>query len=190
MKKKKVNLFIKVSVKIFINCTQKILKRRSLIKNLNLIILLWIFVYKDDKMNYQLRIVVYKKKSIYDDAIITLQSYCNYKEVYKNKQIQCESIAKNCESVPQSKFQIISLRKKGFNAYLVSVYMNNMSRSSFYRQSAIKKIVNFLKANSMSQNFNNTAILIKLSTPSSQFIDYNWLACIFYLYSILFFYWG
>ncbi|XP_001601679.2 uncharacterized protein LOC100117440 [Nasonia vitripennis] len=126
-------------------------------------------------MNCQVRLLIYKKAFIYDDLLVESGFVYDYKRDYMKEQIKLQESTIDDNLVQQKiNFQPISLRKRGLNAYLVSVYTYTMHWSNVYRKSAVDLLLRFVKANATVLNTTNFVILIKLRTPKYQYLDYGW----------------
>lgn len=116
-------------------------------------------------MNDQLRVVIYKRKYIYDDLLTLPKSICEYKG---------GSISDNGSCV-KTNFSPVLLCKKGFSAYLLSLYIYVMHHSNVYRKSALRVLKSFITLHNNQTNGKDLVILMKLRTPKYQFLDYSWL---------------
>jgi hypothetical protein len=116
-------------------------------------------------MDNGVRLIIYKKKLVYDDIFVTSDFACTFHKCPENNDFQYR------------KFKPIVLRKKGFNAYLVAIYVDVIYRSEDFRQSIVDFFKHFIKLNT-NMDESNSIILIKLQTPKYQYLDYTWLALI------------
>lgn len=121
-------------------------------------------------MNFQIRLVIFKKKYVHDDIIVTAENVCKYEKNDVNKQVLIQEDG-TCDNYGQKKFCPVLLNKKGLNANLVSAYVYTMVHSSIYRKSAIRVLEEFIKSKI---NLEKPVILIRLRTPKYQFLDYRW----------------
>lgn len=121
-------------------------------------------------MNSPLRIVIFKKKYVYDDIIVSAEHVCKYKKDSTEKQteLQKNNIDVDCG---KQKFCPILLNKKGLIATLVSVYIFTMNRSNIYRKAAVAVLTQLVESKI---NLAYPVILVRLRAPKNQFLDYGW----------------
>ena len=126
-------------------------------------------------MDYQIRLLIYKKKSIYDDVVTSCMCICKREEFYNQNEFKNTNVS-NDFTQRKDNFFIMSLRKRGFNAYLLSVYIYIMNRSDIYRKSAVNVLKQLIKSKTTKLVTSTPVILLRLRTPKHQFLDYSWLA--------------
>lgn len=120
-------------------------------------------------MNFQIRMVIFKKKYIYDDIIINSEEVCKLRE--DCLKTQPKFYASGVSDSIQQKCCPILLNDKGFTANLVSAYVYTMIHSNMYRKLALYKLKEFVE---VQINVENPVILVRLVNPKHQFLDYGW----------------
>lgn len=124
-----------------------------------------------------LRLVIYKRQSMFDDLIISSQFISNYAKSCVCNQIELRmSCNEKCFTLSTKRSHRILLNKNGINAYLASVYIYTMKRSDPYRKSAMKLLLQYLKVQAAELCSSEIIILIKLRNPRQLFLDYAWSA--------------
>lgn len=126
-------------------------------------------------MDTSIKLIIYKGSTIFDSFIVTPSSVNKYEQKVREKKIinQIDGNINEFNGNNIVNVNKICLNKKGFNAYVVSVYVVTLIKSQTYRKAALKKLLQYL-AFKFSDKINLGIILIKLHTPKKQFLDYKW----------------
>ncbi|XP_012286413.1 uncharacterized protein LOC105702977 [Orussus abietinus] len=123
-------------------------------------------------MENRLHILVYKSRSIFDNLIVTPYAVTEYAKKYNTTEEESKGTIESNYLTEHSKLIQLCLRRKGFNAYLLSAYINALKHSKKYRQSAVIVLLQFCKSHAVESD--NAVILLKLCIPKQQFLDYKW----------------
>lgn len=132
-------------------------------------------------MNNRLRLLIHRKSSIYDDIVVSSKDGIQNQTANQDEGNNDDLIKQK----DKTKLYAVPLSEKGFNAYLISVYIFTINRSSIYRKSAFDALMNVIKTKiTMKLDTVEPVVLIKLRTPKYQYLDYGWLANIICCVSI------
>ncbi|XP_047344802.1 uncharacterized protein LOC124947125 isoform X2 [Vespa velutina] len=122
-------------------------------------------------MEKSLKLIIHRSQIIFDNVSITWNSAIKY--LHQNNEKGVKSKPNILDNKLHYKIIAVPLNQRGFNAYLVSLYVNSLIKSNTYRKTAIQVLLEHLS--SMTHQANSKyIILIKLRTPKKQFLDYKW----------------
>ncbi|KAL7289009.1 hypothetical protein TKK_0016966 [Trichogramma kaykai] len=124
-------------------------------------------------MNFNVRVLICKRKSVYDDYFVSVKHVYNFKE-YSQSQLTEDKEQSNNEHDRFTKYHSLLLRRRGLNAYLVSVYLYTIIQSTTYRKAALHRLERFVASKEYLLNDIPTVIFIRLKTPKHQFLDFEW----------------
>ncbi|XP_035720808.1 uncharacterized protein LOC118441034 isoform X1 [Vespa mandarinia] len=122
-------------------------------------------------MEKSLKLIIHRSQIIFDNVSITWNSAIKY--LHQNNEKGVKSKPNILDNKLHYKIIAVPLNQRGFNAYLVSLYVNSLIKSNTYRKTAIQVLLEHLSSMTHQPN-SKYIILIKLRTPKKQFLDYKW----------------
>ncbi|XP_018407137.1 PREDICTED: uncharacterized protein F58A4.6 [Cyphomyrmex costatus] len=122
-------------------------------------------------MNNRVRFIVYRDHMIFDDVTVKLHGVlrCTEHSEWFSQFLVDDEFCICRFTKPVCPF------KKGLNSYLVSAYISTISKSYVYRESAMRVLKHFqTTCNKPFKDEHSLKILVKLTVPRRQFLDYKW----------------
>lgn len=122
-------------------------------------------------MDPSVKLIVHRGSIIFDSINVTPNAAIRYeKRDGTSKSVEGEN-TNNDTRTEKKTTNVLSLRKKGCNAYFASAYIFTIIESDVYRRAAVKKLLELMPYTCTDAV---GIVLIKLRTPKKQFLDYCW----------------
>lgn len=123
------------------------------------------------EMENQVKLIIHRSKAIFDNVIVTVHFATKYLHQSNEKKVELKRNSYNDES--HCKVIGVPLNQKGINSYLVSLYVDTLIRSNYYRKAALKVLLQHISLVTNNKDC-KCVILVRLRTPKKQFLDYKW----------------
>ena len=120
-------------------------------------------------MEMQLRLVIHRKKSVYDDLLLSTRCVTRWEK--RSNTFNDDTFEKSTFHEP---FTIVPrfLNNRRIDSHAVSAYVYNLIHSNVYRSCALQTLLSYCQSKVPKNKF--PVIFIKLKTPNRQFLDYRW----------------
>lgn len=115
-------------------------------------------------MDASVKLILHRGNTIYDGIIVTVASAIKHEQNVRNG---------NDENKGGSPAKRIAINRKRYDARFVSAYVETLTSSRTYRESALKRLLRYV-ACKLSEKTNEGTIFFRLRTPQRQFLDYKW----------------